>query len=83
MLEELLTAGHSGAEYDAWLIRIGEGNQFGSGFVGVNPNSKIPALMDYSEQTPLRVFELAQSCSTWRINLAPSYQRIAASELRR
>jgi GST-like protein len=57
MLEELLAAGHSGAEYDAWLIRIGEGNQFGSGFVGVNPNSKIPALMDYSEQTPRRVFE--------------------------
>ena len=57
MLEELLAAGHSGAEYDAWLIRIGEGNQFGSGFVGVNPNSKIPALMDYSEQTPQRVFE--------------------------
>jgi GST-like protein len=56
MLEELLTAGHGG-EYDAWLIGIGEGNQFGSGFVGVNPNSKIPALMDYSEQTPLRVFE--------------------------
>src|ERR1700719_4721908 len=57
MLEELLAAGHSGAEYDAWLIRIGEGNQFGSGFVGVNPNSKIPALMDYSEQAPRRVFE--------------------------
>jgi GSH-dependent disulfide-bond oxidoreductase len=54
MLEELLAAGHSGAEYDAWLIRIGEGDQFGSGFVGVNPNSKIPALMDYSEQTPRR-----------------------------
>ena len=49
MLEELLAAGHRGAEYDAWLIRIGEGDQFGSGFVGVNPNSKIPALMDYSE----------------------------------
>ena len=57
MLEELLAAGHSGAEYDAWLIRIGEGNQFGSGFVGVNPNSKIPALMDYSQLTPQRVFE--------------------------
>ena len=57
MLEELLAAGHSGAEYDAWLIRIGEGDQFGSGFVGLNPNSKIPALMDYSEQTPRRVFE--------------------------
>ncbi|MBM3607935.1 MAG: glutathione-dependent disulfide-bond oxidoreductase [Alphaproteobacteria bacterium] len=57
MLEELLAAGHSGAEYDAWLIRIGEGEQFGSGFVGVNPNSKIPALMDYSAPQPQRVFE--------------------------
>src|SRR6201993_2664211 len=57
MFEELLAAGHSGAEYDAWLINIGDGDQFGSGFVGVNPNSKIPALMDYSEQTPRRVFE--------------------------
>src|SRR5258706_3522684 len=57
MLEELLARGHAGAEYDAWLIRIREGDQFGSGFVGVNPNSKIPALMDYSEQTPRRVFE--------------------------
>src|SRR6478609_4110413 len=55
MLEELLAAGHSGAEYDAWLIQIGQGDQFGSGFVGVNPNSKIPALMDYSEQPQLRV----------------------------
>src|SRR6266478_777771 len=57
MLEELLASGHGGAEYDAWLIRIGGGDQFGSGFVGVNPNSKIPALMDYSERTPQRVFE--------------------------
>ena len=57
MLEELLAAGHSGAEYDAWLIRINEGNQFGSGFVAVNPNSKIPALMDRSGATPIRVFE--------------------------
>src|SRR6516162_3207568 len=57
MLEELLATGQSEAEYDAWLIRIGQGNQFDSGFVGVNPNSKIPALMDYSEQTPRRVFE--------------------------
>src|SRR3981189_1064637 len=57
MLEELLALGHGGAEYDAWLIRIGEGDQFGSGFVGVNPNSKIPALLDYSERTPRRVFE--------------------------
>ena len=57
MLEELLAAGHKGAEYDAWPIRIGDGNQFGSGFVGVNPNSKIPALMDYSGGKPQRVFE--------------------------
>jgi GSH-dependent disulfide-bond oxidoreductase len=56
MLEELLAAGHSGAEYDAWLIKI-DGNQFGSGFVAVNPNSKIPALMDRSGPTPIRVFE--------------------------
>jgi GST-like protein len=57
MLEELLEAGHAGAEYDAWLIKIGEGDQFGSGFVGVNPNSKIPALMDRSGPEPIRVFE--------------------------
>ena len=57
LLEELLAAGHAGAEYDAWLIRINEGDQFGSGFVDVNPNSKIPALMDRSETTPVRVFE--------------------------
>jgi GSH-dependent disulfide-bond oxidoreductase len=57
MFEELLAAGHQGAEYDAWLIRINECDQFGSGFVGVNPNSKIPALMDHSGKTPQRVFE--------------------------
>jgi GST-like protein len=57
MLEELLALGHGGAEYDAWLIRINEGDQFGSGFVAVNPNSKIPALMDRSGPTPIRVFE--------------------------
>jgi len=57
LLEELLAAGHKGAEYDAWLIRIGEGDQFGSGFVAINPNSKIPALLDRSEKTPVRVFE--------------------------
>jgi GST-like protein len=57
MLEELLALGHAGAEYDAWLIKIGEGDQFGSGFVSVNPNSKIPALMDRSGATPNRVFE--------------------------
>jgi len=57
MLEELLALGHTGAEYDAWLIRIDEGEQFGSGFVAVNPNSKIPALLDRSGAAPVRVFE--------------------------
>jgi GST-like protein len=57
MLEELLALGHAGAEYDAWLIKITEGDQFGSGFVAVNPNSKIPALLDRSGPTPIRVFE--------------------------
>ena len=57
MLEELLALGHTGAEYDAWIIRIQEGDQFGSGFVAANPNSKIPALMDHSTATPTRVFE--------------------------
>jgi GST-like protein len=57
MLEELLALGKTGAEYDAWLIRIGDGDQFGSGFVGVNPNSKIPALVDRSGPKPVRVFE--------------------------
>ena len=59
LLEELLAAGHAGAEYDAWLINIGEGDQFGSGFVEANPNSKIPALMDHSGEKPQRVFESA------------------------
>jgi GSH-dependent disulfide-bond oxidoreductase len=57
MFEELLAAGHTGAEYDAWLIKINEGEQFGSGFVDVNPNSKIPALLDRSGKEPVRVFE--------------------------
>jgi GST-like protein len=57
MLEELLALGHTGAEYDAWLIKIGEGDQFGSGFVAINPNSKIPALVDRSGPNPVRVFE--------------------------
>ena len=57
MLEELLAAGHTGAEYDAWLIRIGDGDQFGSGFVAVNPNSKIPALVDRSVNPPVHLFE--------------------------
>jgi GST-like protein len=57
LLEELLALGHKGAEYDAWLIKIGDGDQFGSGFVAVNPNSKIPALMDRGGEKPIRVFE--------------------------
>jgi GST-like protein len=57
MLEELLALGHKGAEYDAYFINIGEGDQFGSGFVDINPNSKIPALMDHSSDTPTRLFE--------------------------
>jgi GST-like protein len=57
MLEELLALGHSGAEYDAWLINISEGQQFSSGFVAVNPNSKIPAMLDHSTATPTRIFE--------------------------
>ncbi|MCC1493939.1 glutathione-dependent disulfide-bond oxidoreductase [Cognatishimia sp. F0-27] len=57
LFEELLAAGHADAEYDAWLIKIGDGHQFGSGFVEVNPNSKIPALLDRSGDTPVRVFE--------------------------
>jgi GST-like protein len=57
LLEELLATGHRGAEYDAWLIRINAGDQFGSGFVSVNPNSKIPALLDRSDAKPVRVFE--------------------------
>ena len=57
LLEELLALGHAGAEYDAWLVRINEGDQFGSGFVDINPNSKIPALMDRSGSTPIPIFE--------------------------
>lgn len=57
LLEELLALGHEGAEYDAWLINIGDGDQFGSGFVAANPNSKIPALVDHSADAPIRVFE--------------------------
>ena len=57
MFEELLAAGHAGAEYDAWMINIGSGDQFGSGFVAINPNSKIPALLDRSGPTPIRLFE--------------------------
>lgn len=73
MLEELLEKGVAGAEYDAYLIQIGEGGQFSSGFVEVNPNSKIPALMDHSTNPPSGCLSLAQSCSIWLKNLASSY----------
>lgn len=81
MLEELLAAGHTGAEYDAWPIRIGDGDQFGSGFVEVNPNSKIPALMDHQPAgggAPVRVFESA-SILTY---LAEKFGAFLPSELR-
>ena len=61
LLEELLAAGFTAAEYDAWLIRIGKGDQFGSGFVAVNPNSKIPAMIDRSSKSPVRIFESGAS----------------------
>ncbi|KAA9005283.1 glutathione-dependent disulfide-bond oxidoreductase [Histidinibacterium aquaticum] len=79
MFEELLAAGHSGAEYDAWLIDIGEGDQFGSGFVEANPNSKIPALVDRSGGEPVRVFEsgaiLLHLADKFGAFLAPSGQQ--------
>ena len=84
MLEELLAAGHSGAEYDAWLIRIGEGDQFGSGFVGVNPNSKIPRSWTIASRRRYACSNPAcHLTSTLRIDFAPFCQRIAASTLRR
>ena len=70
MLEELLALGFEGAEYDAWLIDIGEGDQFGSGFVELNPNSKIPAFIDCSGRKPVRLFESGAICFTWRRNSA-------------
>ena len=78
MLEELLALGHKGAEYDAWLIKI-DGNQFGSGFVAVNPNSKIPALMDRSGPTPIRVFESGAIL----LHLAEKFGALAADRCRR
>ena len=65
MLEELLALGHKGAEYDAWLIKIGDGDQFGSGFVAINPNSKIPALVDRSGPTPIRISHASYSAPLW------------------
>ncbi|MBD0413776.1 glutathione-dependent disulfide-bond oxidoreductase [Oryzicola mucosus] len=81
MLEELLAAGHSDAEYDAWLIKIGDGDQFGSGFVQVNPNSKIPALMDHAPKgggAPVRVFESGSIL----VYLAEKFSAFLPTELR-
>lgn len=78
LLEELLEAGHTGAEYDAWLIEIGKGDQFGSGFVAVNPNSKIPALVDRSQDPPLNVFESGSIL----IYLAEKFGAFLPSEIR-
>ncbi len=81
MLEELLAAGHTGAEYDAWLIRIGDGDQFGSGFVDVNPNSKIPALSDHAPKDggePVRVFESASIL----VYLAEKFDAFLPADLR-
>jgi GSH-dependent disulfide-bond oxidoreductase len=81
MLEELLAAGHAGAEYDAWLIKIGDGDQFGSGFVGVNPNSKIPAMADHAPSgggEPVRVFESGSIL----VYLAEKFGAFLPSELR-
>lgn len=80
MLEELLALGVTGAEYDAWLIRIGEGDQFSSGFVDVNPNSKIPALRDHSTTRRRASLNPAISCSTWPRNLVTSCQKIRQDE---
>ena len=79
MLEELLALGHSGAEYDAWLIDIHKGEQFGSGFVGVNPNSKIPALMDRRGSKPRRVFESGSILLYLAEKLAHSCHQIPTS----
>jgi GST-like protein len=77
MLEELLALGHTGAEYDAWLINIREGDQFGSGFVDINPNSKIPALLDRSGSTPIRVFESGSIL----LYLAEKFKALLSSDL--
>jgi len=77
MLEELLAAGHSGAEYDAWMIQIGQGDQFGSGFVALNPNSKIPAMCDRSGDKPLRLFE----SGAMLLHLAEKFQAFIPQDL--
>ncbi len=69
MLEELLALGHSGAEYNAWLIDIFEGDQFSSGYVELNPNSKVPVMVDHSATTPIRILALLQKISLTRVSL--------------
>lgn len=83
MLEELLALGVTGAEYDAWLIRIGDGDQFSSGFVEVNPNSKIPALRDHTHNPCSACLSLDRFCFIWRRNLATSCRRIWQNGLKR
>lgn len=83
MLEELLELGHTGAEYDAWLINIREGDQFGSGFVNINPNSKIPALIDRSGPQPIRVFESGLYSYTLQKNLMNFCQKILLQKPKR
>ena len=84
MLEELLALGVTGAEYDAWLIRIGDGDQFSSGFVEVNLNSKIPALRDHTHNPPIRVFESGSNPRfIWQRNLADFCRRIWRNVLKR
>ena len=78
LLEELLAAGHAGAEYDAWLINIGQGDQFGSGFVALNPNSKIPAMLDQSGPEPLRLFE----SGAMLLHLADKFQAFIPQDLK-
>ncbi len=78
LLEELLEAGHAGAEYDAWLIQIGQGDQFGSGFVALNPNSKIPAMLDQSGPEPLRLFE----SGAMLLHLADKFQAFIPQDLK-
>ena len=81
LLEEFLALGLADAEYDAWIIRIGDGDQFGSGFVDVNPNSKIPALMDHSTNPPTRVLNLVQSYFISQRSLALSCPLAQQTEL--
>ena len=82
MLEELLAQGHTGAEYDAWLVKISDGGQFSSGFVALNPNSKIPVLEDRSSGQHIRVLNPDQFCFIWLKNLTLFYPKTLQRELR-